>query len=122
MVPLQRKKNNECSNGRDDDIICGHGIHVAHARWEHGLQLHHFSQQRWQRDPSVEMFALHNKLFTDNSTPDVCVDMVASDHRILSSHSYFLVLSNLDVVTVLMPLCMCTPFVGVVSPWSLAQK
>ena len=37
-------------NGRDDELMCGCGVHIACARWEHGLQLHRPSQQRYQMD------------------------------------------------------------------------
>lgn len=63
---------------------------------------------------SVERFSFARKLFIDNSTPDVSVDVIDSYHRVHSnfcSHSYLLVF----VVTVLMQLYACTPLVGVVS-------
>ena len=68
--------------------------HVACACWERGLQLHCPLQQEWQMDRQVYR--------TDINTPDVSVDVIASDHRVhcnFSSHSYFLVVG---VVTVLM--------------------
>ena len=88
-------KNCKCLNGRKDDVLCECGVHVASATLVLGM---------WptvalpfttaMADGSAVLKGSH-KLFIDNNTPDVSVDMIASDHRIhsnFSSHRYFLVI------------------------------